>query len=333
MYNEYIVKDRSVKNIAEEYGCKPNTIHQWLYKYGIKKEIIHHERKPQHQYEMYDYLYHNHIELNKSVIELAKENNVSDDTIRYHLQKNKIEIQKQNQHKIQNENEIKEIIRLYCDELWSANKIAKQFNTSHTVIIRLLKKQGIQTRNLNEAQFATDGKVMPNSYYDANYLWDLHWRKNKTCKEIGELFGIDAGAIRRHMKNLGVSTKNNAQSKIGLMTGKKHPNWKGGITSLNLLLREYFHTNQVPMIAKRDNYTCQCCGKTHTVLHVHHIKHFNKIINEICDEHKELDPQNEKDKNTLYEIITHDERFLDLNNLILLCKECHFYSIHEYHKR
>ena len=62
------------------------------------------------------------------------------------------------------------------------------------------------------------------------------------------------------MHRLGLQTKNNSESKIGLMVGENHPNWKGGLSSLNHLLREYFHTNQMPRIAARDNYTCQLCG-------------------------------------------------------------------------
>ena len=107
------------------------------------------------------------------------------------------------------------------------------------------------------------------------------------------------------------------------MTGDKHPNWKGGITPLNMLLREYFHTNQVPKIARRDNYTCQMCGKKHTVLHIHHNRKFSDIVQEIRDEHPLLNPQNTTDQVELYNIITHDRRFLDEDNLITLCKDCH----------
>ena len=78
-------------------------------------------------------------------------------------------------------------------------------------------------------------------------------------------------------------------------------------------------------IKERDNYTCQICGKTHTILHVHHIKSFSEIVHEILLEHKDLNP--ESDKYELYDIIVHDERFLDLDNLITYCKDCHI-AIH-----
>ena len=106
------------------------------------------------------------------------------------------------------------------------------------------------------------------------------------------------------------------------MTGEKHPNWKGGRTGLYVRLREYVGTNQTKKVIKRDGHTCQLCGKTTGKMHVHHIVHFKTIFDTILSEHKDLDVQENKEE--LYEIMTHDERFLDLSNLITYCKECHF---------
>ena len=135
------------------------------------------------------------------------------------------------------------------------------------------------------------------------------------------------------MQSLGVQTKTNSESKIGLITGENHHNWKGGISSLNQLLREYFNTNLAPTVAKRDGYTCQMCGATHTILHVHHIKWFSKIVSEILKEHQDLQPTDAEDMQTLYDIITHDHRFLDLNNLITYCRDCHLFKVHGYKKQ
>lgn len=85
--------------------------------------------------------------------------------------------------------------------------------------------------------------------------------------------------------------------------GAKHPSWKGGITPE----RQAFYASQewvdaVKKVWHRDNATCQRCGKHHNTaknrgtFHIHHIVSFQA---------KELRSE--------------------VNNLILLCKECHYW--------
>lgn len=81
----------------------------------------------------------------------------------------------------------------------------------------------------------------------------------------------------------------------------KHPNWNGGATPE----RQAFYATQewveaVKKVWARDNATCQKCGKHHNeaknrgTFHIHHIISF-----------------------------THKKYRADVNNLVLLCKECH----------
>lgn len=333
LYNQYVTENRSTKSIADEYGCKRNTIQCWLNKHGIKKDVVPRERKRTHQYEMYDYLYHQHIELHKSMTEIAKENNVSGDTIRVHLLKNGITPWQTVPHTSYTDEEIDKMVDMYCNQKMSANMISKEFHTDHNTIIRQLRNVGIKTRNYIDAQYAANGKEMPADLSNRELLEKLHWRDGMTCQEIGDLYGVEAGTVRRQMNRLGIKTKTNAESKIGLMSGDKHHNWKGGVTALDKLLREYFNTNISPVIAKRDNYTCQLCGKTHVVLHVHHIIPFSEIVSTICSEHPDLSPKDPTDRIQLYNIIVHDERFLSKNNLITFCKDCHFFKIHNYKRK
>lgn len=332
LYDQYINKNRRSYDIAAEYGCKQSTIQYWLYKHRINKVITSHVRVSPPQYYQYEYLYREHINLGKSMTKIAEENNVSSDTIREHLKKNNIPIHYKSRRKQFSADDIRRIKDLYKSG-YSANQISKLFDTSHRIIIRLLKENGVETRTTQEAQFNIVGKEMPIEMRDPDFLQDAHWNKNLSCKAIGELLGVDAGTIRRQMRRLGVKTKNCSESKVGIMIGEKHPNWRGGITPLSLLLREYFQVNLVPVVLKRDNYTCQLCGATNTVLHVHHITAFRDIVNDICAEHPDLSPANLADRQELYNIIVADNRFLDTNNLITFCKDCHIYLIHDYNRK
>lgn len=61
------------------------------------------------------------------------------------------------------------------------------------------------------------------------------------------------------------------------VSGSKHWNWQGGISTLNKKEREIaWYTNRYTTwrksVYRRDNYTCQDCGVQKTVLHAHHIK-------------------------------------------------------------
>jgi len=80
-----------------------------------------------------------------------------------------------------------------------------------------------------------------------------------------------------HKKNISLSHK-------GILSGNKHPNWKGGKTPDYRILR---HTDNYiswrKKIFEKDNYTCQhkncefCHNDKGTVLHPHHIKSFSKF--------------------------------------------------------
>lgn len=57
-----------------------------------------------------------------------------------------------------------------------------------------------------------------------------------------------------------------------VMVGKEHPNWKGGITSLDRRERIKFRQLLHAKILARDNYTCQICDQYSGNLSVDHIK-------------------------------------------------------------
>ena len=92
--------------------------------------------------------------------------------------------------------------------------------------------------------------------------------------------------------------------------GKKHHNWKGGITKLHERIRklpEYMKWRSD--IYRRDKWICKTCNKFGGVLNVHHILGFSKIL-------KSENINNiEKTRNC--------KKLWDINNGITLCVDCH----------
>lgn len=132
---------------------------------------------------------------------------------------------------------------------------------------------------------------------------DIPWNKGKyelhKCKGCEEM-------VRKWEKycnwkcllgdpNRKVWNKGTIGIKIGLR-GDKAPNWKGGITSVNKLIRQSLkYRLWRKSVFERDDYTCQICDIRGTILHPNHIKKFSDYPN---------------------------LRFESLNG-ITLCKNCH----------
>ena len=92
--------------------------------------------------------------------------------------------------------------------------------------------------------------------------------------------------------------------------GKNHHNWQGGITELNWQIRNSLkYKNWRRLIHKRDNWTCQLCGKKGGKIHVDHKEKFAKILYE-------------NNIKTLEDALNCKEIW-DIDNGRVLCKDCH----------
>ncbi|MFH1820669.1 MAG: hypothetical protein ABH805_02045 [Candidatus Nealsonbacteria bacterium] len=113
-------------------------------------------------------------------------------------------------------------------------------------------KQGESPRNFGRGQFQKD---------HPGYLT----HPNKTSFKKGQV------NINKDKKGLWGSNKGSFQKghtpyfkgkTIPQISGKNHPNWKGGITKLAEKIRRYQIYKQWRYdIFRRDNWTCQECGK------------------------------------------------------------------------
>lgn len=218
---------------------------------------------------------------------------------------------------------------MYLDG-FSTTDLSKEFGISHKTVINHLQHCGVPRRTLSEAQWTYQNKEIPKEFNSYESIYDLYITQSLSKQDLAIKFNCDPCVIDRILKFYNIPIRNNSESKIGILSGENHPNWKGGITPLGRRLREFFGTNQTLRVLKRDSYTCQCCGSKKD-LHVHHKVSFSTILNRIISEHPDLNP--EKDINELYNIAINDVEFRDLDNLVTYCHDCHLYKIHKYNEK
>ena len=211
----------------------------------------------------------------------------------------------------------------------STTDIAKIIGVTHRTVIKHLSHCGIDRRKLSESHFVKNNKQFPEELKDFQVVYDLYIERHLSKKDIAAQFNVSANVVDRVLRELGIQKRTSSEAKIGLFSGEKHPNWKGGRSGLYMRLREYFRCYQVKDVIERDGKRCQMCG-SRKQLHVHHIKPFKEIFNEILAENSTFDVQ--KDEEKLFKIMTNDPRMNDMGNLITYCKECHLFKVHGYKK-
>lgn len=153
----------------------------------------------------------------------------------------------------------------------------------------------------------------PKPYWDRNWLWEEYREKKKSAKQIAEEQGCEEMNIIYFLRKLNIprwtmkeirerkywGVKGKQNGMYG-KTGRLNSHWKGGITPERQALYSSLEwADVIKKVWKRDNYSCQRCGKrkiSQEEYHIHHIISF-------------------KDKKLR----------LALNNLVLLCKDCHHF--------
>lgn len=325
LYHQYVELDRSTQEIADEFGCKQNTIQCWLLKHGIKKEIKTRKRKEVHQYQNKEYLYNEHIVKKRPISEIARENNVSEDTIRYQLEKHGIDHWRMRTPAQFSEKDINDIIYLYTVKRLSAYEISLRYNSTHNTIINIIKNSGNRVRGHREAILVSDNinKVADSRLYDREWLYDMYHNVGLTTKDIASMLKIDKSTVSRQLKKFGIIT-NKGRNRKRVRSGN--------YVRLNDMLYRLSVFSIKPIILKRDNFTCQCCGATDVPLKAHHIHHLRDIIDEIIEEYPDCDINTDEGFETLYNLIITDIRFIDPDNQITLCTKCHK-AIHNPNKK
>ena len=222
-----------------------------------------------------------------------------------------------------------EIVKLY-KEGQSTTQIAEKLGVTHRTILNHLKHTGTSRRTLSESQFNYNNKEIPEVLEDYEKLYQLYVVERKSKRELSDLLNVSPNVLNRKLKEYGIKIRGCSEAFKGILSGDKHPNWKGGITDLFVHVRYFTYKNLAKEAYKRDGYKCQLCGSSKN-LQAHHIRHFKDIFSEILSEHPDLDPI--QNKNELFNIMINDSRIIDLDNLTTYCADCHRYKIHGYKEK
>ena len=149
---------------------------------------------------------------------------------------------------------------------------------------------------------------LPKPHWEKEWLYVAYIVEKRTIPELATLCGCTDSNITYWIKKHNIPFRSVSETrkfkywglegeKNGMYNRRKNenPNWRGGLTPERqslCLTKEWKLIVQI--VFKRDEYKCKKCGCHKTQLHVHHIVPFSV---------KELR--------------------LEINNLILLCKNCH----------
>lgn len=332
----YIKELKTTKEIGEMAGCSLSTINRLLKREGVvlrergnikgkEYHIVSPFKQKVKDIEQMKSLFYKGMPIDEIASELCVSRKAIDREVKNLGLKRTVSMMSRDFYDGSND---EEIIQLYRQGK-STTDIAKRFGVTHRTIINHLSHCGIGRRKISEAHFMRNGKSFPEELTDFQTVYDLYIARRLSKKDIANQFNVSPNVVERVLKGMGIQKRTSSEAKIGLFSGEKHPNWKGGRSGLYMRLREYFRCHQVKEAIERDGKKCQMCGAKKQ-LHVHHIKPFKEIFNEILAENSTFDVQ--KDEEKLFNIMTNDPRMNDMSNLITYCKECHLFKVHRYKK-
>jgi len=254
-----------------------------------------------------NWLYQKYIVDNVSMYRLAKTQNVSVSTIRYHLIKFNIKIRNKEQSINPNIRPYYRhkhwLFNQYVNERKAISEIAKICNATLMTISNHLKKFNIKTRNQSQAfiEWKRNQIKLGKKYLDLNWLKEKGKKLNNY--EIAKMLNVSPGRIRHYanLHNIKIKIKEPELTERGRKSlseshkGVKNFRWNNGASEYKN--HSELKRNRIKAL-KRDEHKCKFCNKKATETH-----------------HKDETKENH-----------------DIDNLISVCHKCHINQFHKHKK-
>lgn len=342
-----ITEGKKIDEIAKIYNVSHGTITRWFKKFKIPSKysvgddyeiLVGEYIKELHDH---DFMYDLYITQCKSIKDIAEMYGKTQYYIRKYLIELGIVRRDGNSTRWGKEKKKNEECGLNKDILYelfvikklSASEIAKMYGIYEREVNRKLSTYKIYKTERKKLYYNSEEyllEVLPKELVNHDFLYKLYQTDKHSCQEIADMYNTSVHYVKRAMKYFGIKLRTQSES-AKLLVGEKSPHWKGVNYSLYDKLRAYSRDNLHKKAKERDAYQCQMCGCEEN-LQVHHKKPLWKIYYEILDEHPEYNQYENIEE--LHDIMVHDERVNDLNNLVTYCEECHLFKVHGYtHKQ
>lgn len=178
------------------------------------------------------------------------------------------------------------LVEQYCNQEKSANQIACEIGRDAKGVWRWIKDYGIETRPRGHNLPPPTPSGSDNPFYGKKHSKKTKEKIRQARIEDGRMPCMKDGV--HWMKHDDYSQED-------------HPSWQGGITPERQALYSSPEWSEVvKKVWKRDKAKCQRCGKHHNTKENRGTFHIHHVISFVVEETR-----------------------IDLNNLVLLCKECH----------
>ena len=281
---QYLDKEQTQAEIAEQCGCAPPTVSQWLTRHNIKTRSKG-ARVSDNRLENESWLHTQYVVKKRSPGEIAQECECSLTTVNRWLDLHGLDKNNGSDtatEGLKNEEWLRE---QYIDKEKTQKEIGQKCDRSKTAVCIAMRKHGIKAREQNKPGFA---KLESESWLREQYV-----EKNQSVREISEAYNCDVQTVIIHLRKHGIQARD--------MMGENNPHWSGGSYAYG----PGWNKNKRCQVRERDGHKCLDCGMTQTEhkekygqkLHVHHLR-------------KARDVDDPEKRNAL-------------ENLATLCRDCH----------
>lgn len=205
------------------------------------------------------------------------------------------------------------LYNLYVLQKKSKEELEAEFKCCRQTLNRALKKYGFISKYMNYTDFE---------------IIDMYLNQLLSLTQISVKTKIPKSQIRQILLKNSIQLRDKSSCQCINLDNKNELiqfdfNILKSQSILKRKLQSFFKNRISKNIKNKRGNKCEICGSTSN-LHAHHLKPLSIILSQIIKENPD------KNDHELYQIITHNKRYLDETNLLVVCTKCHYTKFHPY---